>query len=142
MNVRPGGRVRCEAGEGMISGLLLIAGVLIPLLLIVPLFARLEQTHLIVAQAARDAARSAARAPDAQQADQAAREAINRAQAQTNVPLRLRQGGQFSRGAVLTAEVSATVTLGSLPGLGDIGVTRVTSRARAPVDRYRSLPPP
>ena len=39
-------RLLSETGEGLITGLLLIAGVLVPLMFIVPLFGRIETAHL------------------------------------------------------------------------------------------------
>ncbi len=46
-------RLRDERGQGLISALILLAGVLLPLLFLVPLFARLEQGRLAAEQAAR-----------------------------------------------------------------------------------------
>ena len=47
-------RLRSERGQALISGLILLAGVLIPLLFLVPLFARVEQGRLAAEQPARD----------------------------------------------------------------------------------------
>jgi hypothetical protein len=57
-------RLRDEKGQGLISALILLAGVLVPLLFLVPLFARLEQGRLAAEQAARDAVRAAVEAPN------------------------------------------------------------------------------
>jgi hypothetical protein len=132
-------RLRSDTGEGLITGLMLIAGVLVPLMFIVPLFGRIETAHLAAQQAARDAVRSATLAPDATRAHAAAHNAVSTARAQTGVPLKLTLTGRFTRGSSLTASTTATVALGSLPGLGDIGTITVHGRASAPVDRYRSL---
>lgn len=132
-------RLRYEQGQGLISSLLLLGGVLIPLLFLVPLFARLELARLAADQAARDAARSAVRAPGAAEAEAAAQAAVARARGETGIPLRLSLGGQFARGGVLRADVSARVTFGSLPVLGSFGTVVVRGDASAPVDRYRSL---
>jgi hypothetical protein len=130
-----------ERGDGLATGLILTAGVLVPLMFIVPLFARIESAHLAVQQAARDAVRSATLAPDAGQAQAAAQSAASAARAQTGEPISLTLSGQFARGSVLTAVASASVPLASLPGLGSFGTITVTGRATAPVDRYRSLLP-
>jgi hypothetical protein len=133
--------LREERGDGLITGLILTAGVLVPLMFIVPLFARIESAHLAVQQAARDAVRSATLAPDAGQAQAAAQSAAAAARAQTGQPISLTLSGQFARGSVLTADARASVALASLPGLGSFGTITVTGRASAPVDRYRSLLP-
>jgi hypothetical protein len=78
-------RLRSERGEGLIAGLLLIAGVLVPLMFIVPLFGRIESAHLAAQQTARDAVRSAALAPDDAHAHAAAQAAVAVARAQTGV---------------------------------------------------------
>ena len=134
-------RLREERGDGLVTGLILTAGVLVPLMFIVPLFARIESAHLAVQQAARDAVRSATLAADAAQAQAAAHSAAAAARAQTGEPISLTLSGQFARGSVLTADASARVALASLPGLGSFGTITVTGRASAPVDRYRSLLP-
>src|SRR5581483_165328 len=83
-------KLRREDGElGMVSALLLLAGVLLPIMFIVVAFARIENGRLAVAQAARDAVRAAVEAPTSSDAQQAADQAIVRAQTQTGVPLRL-----------------------------------------------------
>ncbi|HEX7298895.1 MAG TPA: hypothetical protein VF257_07790 [Solirubrobacteraceae bacterium] len=132
-------RLRGERGEGLITGLLLTAGVLVPLMFIVVLFGRIESAHLAAQQAARDAVRSAALAPDDAHAQAAARSAVSTARAQTGVPLNLTLAGRFARGATMTANTTATVALGTLPGLGNFGTVTVHGRASAPIDRYRSL---
>jgi hypothetical protein len=132
-------RLRSERGEGLITGLLLIAGVLVPLMFIVPLFGRIETAHLAAQQAARDAVRSATLAPDATRAQAAAQSAVSAAREQTGVPLNLTLAGRFARGSTLTASTTANVALGPLPGLGDFGTITVHGRASAPLDRYRSL---
>jgi hypothetical protein len=137
-----GARLRCERGQGLVSSLLLLAGVLIPLLFLVPLFARLELARLAADQAARDAARSAVQAPGPAEAEAAAHAAVARAQGETGVPLRLALGGEFGRGGVLRADVTARVAIGRLPVLGSFGTVVVRGDARAPVDRYRSLKNP
>ncbi len=131
--------LRRESGEGLVSGLIVLAGVLLPLLFIVPLFARIESAHLAADQAARDAARSAVEAPSGDRAESAAEAAVTRSRAGSNVPLRLRLSGSYSRGEALTAHVTADVPIGSLPLLGRFGTVRVHGRASAPVDRYRSI---
>jgi hypothetical protein len=131
--------LRRESGEGLVSGLILLAGVLVPLMFIVPLFARIETAHLAAQQAARDAVRAAALAPNAAQAHTAAQAATSSARAQTHVPLRLTLTGRFARGSILTATATASVSLGTLPGLGSFAAITTHGRASAPVDRYRSL---
>lgn len=131
--------LRSERGQGLVSALLLLAGVLLPLLFLVPLFARVEQAHLTAEQAARDAVRSAVQAPASAEAKAAAEEALARARAASGLPLRLELGGEFRRGGLLRAHVSTSVPLGRLPGVGRIGTIVVHGRASAPLDRYRSL---
>jgi hypothetical protein len=132
-------RLRRDEGQGLISGLLLLAGVLLPLLFLVPLFARIEQGRLAAAQAARDAVRAAVLAPDAATAQQAAEQALTRARTQTGAPLTLRLTGEFARGSMLQAQTRAEVPLASLPFVGRFGTITVGGEASAPVDRYRSL---
>jgi hypothetical protein len=134
------GRLRREEGElGLVSALLLLGGVLLPIMFIVVAFARIEQGRLAAAQAARDAVRAAVEAPTATGAQQAADDAIARAQIQTGVPLQLRLEGTFVRGAVLHAETSARIGLASVPFVGQLGTITVRGSAAAPVDAYRSL---
>lgn len=95
-------RLRDDSGEGMISALILIAGVLLPLLFVVPLFARLEQGRLIAEQTARDAVRAAVEAPSADSAQQAADAAAERGRSETSEPLQLTLDGTFARGATLS----------------------------------------
>ena len=135
-------RLRSERGEGLITGLLLTAGVLVPLMFIVVLFGRIETAHLAAQQAARDAVRSAALAPDGTHARAAAQSAVGAARAQTGVPLRLALAGRFARGSTMTASTSASIALGTLPGLGSFGAITVHGRASAPIDRYRSFSQP
>lgn len=132
-------RLRSEDGQGLITGLLLLAGVLLPLMFLVPLFARLEQGRLAAAQTARDAVRAAVQAPDATAAQLAAERALARARAQTKQPLSLRLSGEFAHGSILHAEARAKVPIGSLPFFGRFGTIVVSGEASAPVDRYRSL---
>jgi hypothetical protein len=132
-------RLRDERGQGLISALILLAGVLLPLLFVVPLFARLEQGRLAAEQAARDAVRVAAESPSADAAGVAASDAVRRARAQTGESLRLRLEGAFARGGVLTARVQTSVALASLPFIGRFGTIELSARASAPLDRYRSL---
>ena len=133
-------KLRREEGElGMLSALLLLAGVLLPIMFIVVAFARIENGRLAVAQAARDAVRAAVEAPTASDAQQAADDAIARAQTQTGVQLQLQLGGTFARGAVLHAQTSAQIGLASLPFIGQLGTITVNGNAAAPVDTYRSL---
>jgi hypothetical protein len=132
-------RLREEGGQGLISALILLAGVLLPLLFLVPLFARLEQGRLAAEQAARDAVRAAVEAPNPDAAETAADHALARARAQTGEPLRLELNGQFARGRVLTARVRTSVSFASLPVVGRFGTIELSGRASAPVDRYRSL---
>jgi len=134
-----GDRLRREEGQGIVSGLLLLAGVLLPLLFLVPLFARIEQGKLAAEQAARDAVRAAVEAPSPDQAQQAAVQALARAQSQTSIPLGLQLGGTFSRGGVLQAQTSAQVALASIPLFGALGTITVHAQAAAPVDSFRSL---
>ncbi len=132
-------RLRAENGQALISGLLLLAGVLIPLLFLVPLFARVEQGRLAAEQAARDAVRAAVQSPSATAAEEAAQRAVARARTQTGQPLQLTLEGEFGRGTVLRARVRSEVALASIPLFGAIGTVEVSGDAAAPVDRYRSL---
>lgn len=138
---RPHRLLRGESGEGLITGLILLAGVLVPLMLIVPLFGRLESADLAVQQAAREAVREATLAPDGAQARTQAAQAASTARTQTGIPLRLTLSGRFARGSVLVARASASVPLGTIPGLGAFGTITVRGQASAPVDQYRSLLP-
>ena len=133
-------KLRREEGElGMVSALLLLAGVLLPIMFIVVAFARIENGRLAAAQAARDAVRAAVEAPTPSDAQLAADNAIARAQTQTGVTLQLQLGGTFARGAVLYAQTSAHIRLASLPFIGRLGTITVHGSAAAPVDAYRSL---
>ena len=132
-------KLRGEEGQGLVTALLLLAGVLLPVMFLVVVFARIEQGRLAAAQAARDAVRAAVEAPTATDAQQAANDALARAQIQTGVPLHLQLQGTFARGAVLRAETSAQIGLASLPFIGQLGTITVRGNAAAPVDAYRSL---
>jgi hypothetical protein len=133
-------KLRREEGElGLVSALLLLAGVLLPIMFIVVAFARIENGRLAATQAARDAVRAAVEAPTATGAQQAADAAIARAQNETGVPLQLQLDGTFARGAVLQARTSAQIGLASLPFIGQLGTIVVHGDAGAPVDAYRSL---
>ena len=132
--------LRRDEGElGLVSALLLLGGVLLPIMFIVVAFARIENGRLAAAQAARDAVRAAVEAPTPAGAQQAADDAIARAQTQTGVPLQLQLNGNFARGAVLQVETSAQIGLASLPFVGQLGTITVHGNAAAPVDSYRSL---
>jgi hypothetical protein len=132
-------RVRSESGQALISGLILLAGVLIPLLFLVPLFARVEQGRLAAEQAARDAVRAAVQSPSPTAAEAAAQAAVARARTQTGQPLELTLEGEFARASILRARVRSDVDLASIPFFGAIGKVEVSGDAAAPVDRYRSL---
>ena len=132
-------RVRSESGQALISGLILLAGVLIPLMFLVPLFARLEQGRLAAEQAARDAVRAAVQSPSPGVAETAAQAAVARASHQTGRPLELTLEGEFGRGSVLRARVRTDVDVASIPLFGSIGTVELSGDAAAPVDRYRSL---
>jgi hypothetical protein len=133
-------RLAGEPGQGIIAGVLLLAGVLVPLLFIAPLFGRIESANLAAQQAARDAVRSAAKAPGADQAQIVAQQAVALARGEYSIPLRLTLAGRFSRGSTLTARIDADVHLATLPVLGRFGSVAVHGVASAPVDSYRSLP--
>jgi hypothetical protein len=130
-----------ERGEGIISALLLLAGVLVPLIFLVALVGRLEQGRLAVSQAARAAVRAAAEAASAEAAQSAAAQELQAEQAQTGTPLRLQLVGSFERGGRLQATVTGRVAIGRLPLLGDFGTITVQASAQSPVDQYRSLLP-
>jgi hypothetical protein len=132
-------RLRAERGQGIVSALILLAGVLLPLLFVVPLFARLEQGRLEAEQAARDAVQAAVEAPNGAAAQAAAADALARAETLTGARLRLQLSGAFARSSVLTARVQTSVALASLPFVGRFGTIELSGRASAPVDRYRSL---
>jgi len=133
-------QLRREEGElGLVSALLLLAAVLLPIMFIVVAFARIENGRLAATQAARDAVRSAVEAPSATGAQQAADDAVSRAQLQTGVPLQLQLAGTFARGAILHAETTAQIALASVPFIGRLGTITVRGSAAAPVDSYRSL---
>jgi hypothetical protein len=118
---------------------MLLVGVLVPLLFLVPLFARVEQGRLATEQAARDAVRAAVQSPSAAAAEAAAEAAVARARAQTGERLELTLEGEFARAGILRARVQADVALASIPLFGAIGTITLSGDAAAPVDRYRSL---
>jgi hypothetical protein len=132
-------RVRSESGQALISSLILLTGILIPLLFLVPLFARVEQGRLAAEQAARDAVRAAVQSPSSTAAQVSAEAAVARARAQTGEELQLRLEGEFARASVLRARVRTEVDLARIPLFGSIGTVEVSGDAAAPVDRYRSL---
>jgi hypothetical protein len=133
-------RLAEQRGEAAIlSGILLLAGVLIPLMFLIPLFARVELAQVDAQQAARDAVRSAVQAPDGTAAHAAATAALAREQAGASVPLALSLHGTFTRGESMTASVTTRVPIGTLPLLGHFGTITIHANASAPVDRYRSI---
>lgn len=133
-------RLGGERGEAsIVSGLLLLAGVLVPLMFLIPLFARVELAQVDAQQAARDAVRSAVKAPNASAAHAAANTSLAREQAGDRTPLSLSLTGTYARGQTMTAQVTTSVPIGKLPLLGNFGTIAVRARASAPVDRYRSI---
>jgi hypothetical protein len=133
-------RLAGERGEAaMVSGLLLLAGVLIPLMFLIALYARIELAQLDSQQAARDAVRSAVQAANPTAANTAATEAVARERAASGIPLSLSFTGTFARGQVMSAQVTTRVPIGTLPFLGHFGTITVHGRASAPIGRYRSL---
>ena len=135
-------RLRVENGQALISSLLLLSGVLLPLLFLVPLFARVEQGRLATEQAARAAVRAAVQAPTTADAQAAAEAEVGRSQAQTGEQLELRLEGTLERGSIVRAHVHTTLALASIPIFGKIGSVTLDGDAAAPVDRYRSLAEP
>jgi Flp pilus assembly protein TadG len=132
--------LRDEAGEGLISGLVLLAGVMLPLMFLIAVFGRVETARLAAQQAARDAVRSAVQASTPAQARANARAALGRARGdQGGARLRLALDGDLLPGKVMTARVSTNVAVGHVPLIGSIGIVSVTGHASAPVDRYRSV---
>jgi hypothetical protein len=141
MRTRLTSRLKAERGEAaIVSGVLLLAGVLIPLMFLIGLYARIELVQVDAQQAARDAVRSAVGAGNPTAANAAARAAVAREQAGGGVPLALSLTGTFTRGQVMSANVTARVPIGTLPILGAFGTVVVRGRASAPVGRYRSIP--
>lgn len=133
-------RVAEERGEAAIlSGLLLLAGVLIPLMFLIPLFARVELAQVDAQQASHDAVRSAVGAANPAAANAAASSALARERAAAGMPLVLSLNGTFARGQTMTANVSTSVPIGTLPVLGHFGTITINARASAPVDSYRSI---
>lgn len=139
--IRPAHRLQREEGQGIVQGLLLLTGVLLPLMFLVALFGRIEQGRLAAEQTARDAVRAASQAPSQPAAEQAANEALARAQQQTGLPLSVNLDGKLQRGATLTATSTVDVSLAGLPFFGQLGTVTIHGKARAPVDQYRSLDP-
>jgi hypothetical protein len=137
---RPRHLLREESGEGLISGLILLAGVMLPLMFLIAVFGRLEIARLAAQQAARDAVRSAVEAPTAGQARSSAQAAVEHGSGtQAGGRLRLALAGTFEPGDVMTADVTTSVPVGTIPLIGTIGTVTVSGRASAPVDRYRSI---
>lgn len=133
-------RLGDERGEAaIISGVLLLAAVLIPLMFLVPLYARIELAQVDGQQAARDAVQSAVQAPSPSAAHAAASEALVREQPGSPTPLTLSLAGTYARGEVMSAQVTTSVPIGTLPLLGHFGTIVVRTRASAPVGRYRSI---
>jgi Flp pilus assembly protein TadG len=133
-------RLNDERGEApMITGLLLLVGVLIPLMFLVVLFGRIELAQVNVQQAARDAVRAAVQAPNSSAAHAAATAALGREQPGSHTAMTLNLTGTYARGEVMSAQVTTQVHIGSLPFLGHFGIIVVHGRASAPVDRYRSI---
>lgn len=132
-------RTRSESGEGLVSGLILIAGLLLPVMFLIPLFARLEQARLVAEQTARDAVRVAVEAPDAATAETEAQAAVTRAQPNSFDRIQLTLHGAFARGNLLRATTTVRVDLARIPFYGAIGTVAVHGQAAAPVDQYRSI---
>lgn len=129
-----------ESGEGLISGLILLAGVMLPLMFLIAIFGQLEAARLAAQQAARDAVRSAVQAPTPGQVRANAQAAVRRARGgQGAKQLQLALDGDLQPGEVMTARVSTSVAVGTIPLIGTIGTVTVSARASAPVDRYRSV---
>jgi hypothetical protein len=133
-------RLRDEKGEGIISALLLLGGVLVPLLFLIALVGQVEQGRLAAAQAARAAVRAAVEAPSASAAETVAEQQLATEQSQTGTALQLQLIGSFERGSIIEADVRGQVQVGRLPLLGGLGTITVHAIARAPIDSYRSLP--
>jgi hypothetical protein len=139
--IRLAHRLQREEGQGIVQGLLLLAGVLLPLMFLIALFGRIEQGRLAAEQTARDAVRAASQAASQPAAEQAANDALIRAQQQTGLPLSINLEGELQRGATLTATTTVDVSLADLPFFGQLGTVTIHGQARAPVDKYRSLDP-
>jgi hypothetical protein len=131
--------LRDEAGAGLISGLILLVGVMLPLMFLIAVFGRLEIARLATQQAARDAVRSAVEAPTPAQATASAQAAVDRAGGAHGARLRLALEGTFQPGEVMTADVTTRVPVGAIPLIGTFGTITVSGHASAPVDRYRSI---
>lgn len=135
-------RLRADGGESPISALALLAGVLLPLLFVVPLTSRLELARLACEQAARDAVRAAAQEQTPAAAERAAQAAVAAQAEATRLPLRLEIRGSLRRDGRISTIVSVRVRLVRLPGSDPLPAVLVQGRAWSPIDRYRSLPPP
>jgi hypothetical protein len=131
-------RLRREEGElGLVSALLLLAGVLLPIMFIVVAFARIENGRLAAAQAARDAVRAAVEAPTATGAQQAADDAIARAEMQSGpAPAPARRN--LLPAAPPARRRPGPDRLRIVPFIGRLTII-VHGGAAAPVDTYRSL---
>ncbi len=134
-------KLRDESGEGLITGLIILAGILIPIMFIVPLFGRIETARLAVQQAARDGVRAATLSATAQQADSAAQTAIETTGQESSTTIQGQLTGEFTRGSVLTVDAHTSIKVVGLPGLVSFGTVTISGQASAPVDQYRSLLP-
>lgn len=130
-----------ERGDGLVDGLIILIGILIPLMFIVPLFGRIESARLAVEQASRDAVRAATLSATAQQANGAAQAAISNAGQESGTTIQGSLTGAFARGSVLTVDAHTTIKAVALPGLVSFGAVTISGQASAPVDQYRSLLP-
>ena len=81
-------------------------------------------------------------APTPSDAEAAAQAELADAQQATGAVLDLTLNGSLRRGSLLEADVTASLPVGTLPFLGDIGQVTLRASARAPVDPYRSFPAP
>lgn len=133
--------IREERGDGLIDGLIILIGILIPLMFIVPLFGRIESARLAVQQASQDAVRAATLSATSQQANTAAQAAISTTGQESNTSIQGSLTGQFARGSVLTVSAHTTINAVAIPGLVSFGSVTISGQASAPVDQYRSLLP-
>ena len=132
-------RLGHEEGQGIVSALLLLSGVLLPLMFLVALFGRIEQGRLAADQTAQQAVRAASLAPTQTAAEQAVETAVAQAREQTGLPLDASLQGNLQRGATLTALATVQVPLTRLPFFGSLGTITIHGQAQAPVDQYRSI---
>lgn len=130
-----------ERGDGLIDGLIILIGVLIPLMLIVPLFGRIESARLAVEQASRDGVRAATLSATPEQANSAAQAAISTTAQESGTTIQGTLTGQFARGSILTVDAHTTINAVAIPGIVSFGTVTITGQASAPVDQYRSLLP-